>query len=131
MSIASKTLHCKQEASNCKQKKLHPNICVLKSENRGLTCYRGAKPPNGEKCSAGCLGRCRPELGCSGRCSGGCSGKCSSSFPWHQKQVASTCPGTFPSTLPSTFPSTPARAGTSPSTPPRALFGVRGFSEKN
>ena len=58
----------------------------------GLTCYRGAEAPNPEKCSRGCLGKCRPEVGCSGGCLaaclagclGGCfracSGSCSFSF---------------------------------------------------
>ena len=54
----------------------------------GLACYRGAEPPNPKKCSRRCLGKCQPEVGCSGKCPGecsarclrGCSGKCSSSF---------------------------------------------------
>ena len=88
----------------------------------GLTCYRGAEPPNPQKCSWGCLGKGRPEVGCSG----GCSGRIFSAKTRRTSTLPSTLPSTFPSTLPSTLLRTPPRAGTSPSTP-RSTFGVRGF----
>ena len=88
----------------------------------GLTCYRGAEPPNPQKCSRGCLGECRPEVGCSGGCSGRCLGGCSGPLFSARKRRTSTLPSTFPSTLPST-PLGPAL----PQAPAGALLGVRGF----
>ena len=100
-----------------------------------LRSYRGAEPPNPKKCSRGCLGKCRPEVGCSGGCLGGCSGRCSGGCSGpifcaktrRTSTLPSTLPSTFPSTPPSTLPSTPPRAATEPQAPPGALFGVRGF----
>ena len=96
----------------------------------GLTCYRGAAPPNPKNCSARCLGKCRPEVGClggcSGKCLGGCLGGCSGPIFGAKKRRTSTLPSTLPSTFPSAFLSTPPQAGTSPSNS-WSTFRVWGF----
>ena len=75
------------------------------------------------------VGKCRPEVGCSGGCSGRCSGGCSGPICSAKKRRTSTLPSTLqaPSRGPSQAPSRALHLGPAlPQAPPRALLGVRG-----
>ena len=94
----------------------------------GLACSRGAEPPNPKKCSGRCLGKCRPEVGCSGKCPRECLARRARppfSCAKAGGQALSRAPSQAPCcTLWGTFPSTPLPAGTSPSTSPSTFWGL-------
>ena len=96
-----------------------------------MTCYRGAEPPNPEKCSGRCLGSAGPRWAArEGAWEGAWEGAREGARPPFLS-IKNRSRAPFPSTLPSTFPSTPPEQPTSglalPQAPPGALFGVRGF----
>ena len=106
----------------------------------GLACYRGAEPPNPQKCSGRCLGEVPARSEVLGKVLRRVLGKVLGRvlgkvlvllFCVHEKRrtstFPSTLPSTFPSTLRSTFPSTPHFGPALPQAPPRALLGVWGF----
>ena len=135
---------CNQDSS--KSLAIRPSVCSSADKwarvTCGLTCYRGAEPPNRKKCSRGCLGKCRPEVGCSGGWLGGAregaregawEGAREGARPpclstKNRSREPSQAPSRAPSRAPPQAPSRAPHLGPAlPQAPPGALFGVRGF----